>query len=240
MASSLTGRFRIAGQGVPPGLLDGVARRLGLGIGGTAPGQPPDLLLVGETSAEALRAALVGGVGVVVDADDPARAEGVLPVLGRPNLIHLSLSTLRAFRLELAPLLCEALLSRGWIADTRRPEVELCVHEAVSNAIVHGNLGIQHGPSEDPASFDRFYAEVRTRLADPARAARLLRVDAVWDGAFVEVQVDDEGGGFQSGPQALPSSPAAKSGRGLHIMRELADGVAFDRGGRTVRLRFRR
>ncbi|QJE72937.1 ATP-binding protein [Aerophototrophica crusticola] len=217
-----------------------MAQKLGLGIDGAETDSPPDLLLVGDTSADELRAALVRGIGVVVDADDPARADGVLPVLGRPNLIHLSLSTLRAFRLELAPLLCEALQCRGWIAGDRRPEVELCVHEAVSNAIVHGNLGIQHGPSEDPASFDRFYAEVRMRLADPVRAGRILRLDAVWDGAAVEVQVDDEGAGFQSGPQALPSSPAAKSGRGLHIMRELSDGVSFDRGGRTVRLRFRR
>lgn len=240
MAPAPPSRFRIAGQGVTPGLLAGVADRLGLGLEPGGAAAPADLLLLGTASAEDLRRALVGGVGVVIDADDPGAADGALPVVGRHDHIHMTLRTARAFQLEVAPLFCEALVTRGWVGTRRRADVELCVHEAVNNAIVHGNLGIRGGPSEDPATFDRFFAEVRSGLADPLRARRRLRLDAAWDGSAVEVRVGDEGEGFQPTAAGLPRAPAAKSGRGLHLMRELSDALSFDDDGRSVCLRFRR
>jgi anti-sigma regulatory factor (Ser/Thr protein kinase) len=86
----------------------------------------------------------------------------------------------------------------------------LVVRELLMNAIVHGNRAI------------------RSRIA-------LIRIAR--RGRLFEVQVDDEGEGFDydSLVLGLPDDPQALAKRGLVLVHELAEELAFERGGSRVR-----
>jgi anti-sigma regulatory factor (Ser/Thr protein kinase) len=89
-------------------------------------------------------------------------------------------------------------------------ELLLVVRELLMNAIVHGNRSI------------------RSRIA-------LIRIAR--RGKLVEVQVDDEGEGFdyESLVLGLPDDPQSLAKRGLVLVHELAEELVFERGGSRVR-----
>lgn len=93
----------------------------------------------------------------------------------------------------------------------------LLVHEALSNAIVHGN-------------------------GDGADRPVLLRVDT--DGDALHVTVRDEGDGFDVAavlrPALIDADNGQPRGRGTRIIRSLADEYAWRDGGREVWLMKRR
>jgi anti-sigma regulatory factor (Ser/Thr protein kinase) len=86
----------------------------------------------------------------------------------------------------------------------------LVIRELLINAIVHGNE------------------------SNPSRIA-LVRVAK--SGGFYEVQVDDEGNGFDydSLELGLPEYPQNLAGRGLVLVHALSERLIFERGGRRVR-----
>jgi len=106
----------------------------------------------------------------------------------------------------------------GFDFDTAQ-DIQIAVHEAVINAIVHGN-------GDDPSR------RVRLRVASTA--------------AGLEVRVQDQGRGFD--PEAVPDPLATDNlcrpcGRGIFFMRLLMDEVTFRPaadGGTEVILRKRR
>ncbi len=86
----------------------------------------------------------------------------------------------------------------------------LVVRELLMNAILHGNE------------------------SNSSRTA-LLRV--VWRGSVFEVQVDDEGEGFdyESLVLGLPEDPQSLTKRGLLLAHELSESLTFEHGGSRVR-----
>ncbi|MCX8111707.1 MAG: ATP-binding protein [Bacteroidia bacterium] len=102
------------------------------------------------------------------------------------------------------------------LPEDRIPLFIVAVTEALSNAILHGN---QQQP--DKRVFMRFQWSPLDRM--------------------LVVEVQDEGQGFD--PSGLPDPTQGdnllrESGRGIFIMRNLADEVVFHQGGRCVELRF--
>jgi anti-sigma regulatory factor (Ser/Thr protein kinase) len=97
---------------------------------------------------------------------------------------------------------------RQGIADT--DGLVLVVRELLMNAILHGNE------------------------SDCSRMA-LLRV--AFQGSGFEVQVDDEGEGFdyESLDLGLPEDPQSLTKRGLVLAHELSESLSFERGGSRVR-----
>lgn len=244
-----TGPHPSIGGEVPPVLLRRLALAHGLvhgdwdieaaeegGIAGA-----PAILITLRGSARELRAALeLGALAYIEIGDDGELPAGLLTLLtGRPGL-HLSLSTVTSFSLDMAPLFCAALVTRGWLDAGRRADAEICVHEAVSNAIVHGNLDIHQAPSADASAFDGFFRAVQEKLADRTHASRRVTVEAQCGPDELCVRIGDQGRGH---PGLIPTAIdklEAKSGRGIRIMGELADRVSFSDAGRTVNLYFRR
>ncbi len=92
----------------------------------------------------------------------------------------------------------------------------LCTSEAVTNAIEHGNG------------------------ADPERH---VQVDLYALSDRLEVVVEDEGEGFDRAALQDPLAGANRErahGRGVFIMEQMADEVAYEAGGHRVRLYFMR
>ena len=119
---------------------------------------------------------------------------------------------------------------RDWAA------VEICIAEALANAIIHGSLGIKSGSRDLKAGLDVFSREVEEGLRDPKRAVMRVEVTVVplTDGRL-EIAVSDRGVGFDLERKLKSTVPrGAKSGRGLALIRKLAQDVTSRDNGRTL------
>jgi serine/threonine-protein kinase RsbW len=93
--------------------------------------------------------------------------------------------------------------------------VLIAVIEAVTNAIVHGNKN---------------------------EASKLVRISFFDDSNYLTVRVEDQGPGFDFDDIPDPTKPdnvEKPDGRGVFLMRHLADEIVFDRGGSIVQLKFK-
>lgn len=98
--------------------------------------------------------------------------------------------------------------------DGSESDIETALHEALANAVVHGN----------GENFSKHvYVTCRCYM----------------DGD-VSITVRDEGRGFDSGLLRDPTDPETlllKHGRGIYLMRALMDEVSFEEGGTMVMMR---
>jgi len=129
-------------------------------------------------------------------------------------------------------------LERLGIGDESvRTQVGMALLEAVSNAMVHGNLEVGSELRDDGLS--EYYAMISRRRAESPYAARRVRITARESAGRVEYVVEDEGPGFM--PASLPDPGAPQStarvrGRGLFLMRTFMDSVEHNERGNQVTL----
>ena len=115
--------------------------------------------------------------------------------------------------LQLAPLL--ELLTEPVGCDLTSQRIELGLHEALVNAVRHGN-------SNDPA--------------------KLVRVRRIHSPQWLIWQVQDQGPGLMPEQRlaSLPDEVDAISGRGLFLMHQCFDDVRWSQRGNRVQLAKRR
>ena len=204
-----------------------------------AGGRHRQALLVADVDRDSLAAALGQPYALIVEVVDGEAPTGEWAAVAVPaDGFYLSLTTGTIFGLQVAALVSRALFSRGVISAELRSVVELCLQEAVANAIVHGNLGIASTAKDHPEGYRVFSSLVTERLAD--RALRRRRVDLFtrWSGKALDISVVDAGSGFDVAAIPAEVDGAARSGRGFIFMRALAGRVAITDGGRCTSLRF--
>lgn len=166
-------------------------------------------------------------------------AEQGLPVPSffSPEILTITLRTRTAFQIDPTECLVNAVVQRRWLDPDRAPDATLAVHEALSNAIFHGNLEIDGG---NPETVDEFLAHanlVKARLDSANFGQRPLTLSARFDPSArcLEFQVQDAGPGFAGHSDGEMPPPSAKSGRGIGLMIAHSDGLGFEDGGcRTV------
>lgn len=226
----------ILGGDVPAPLLSRLARRWGLAVDRGA--RADIMLTLRADTSEMARCLSAGSAAYIEFGHDGCLSTEIVESLKGATL-HMVVGTVSGFGMQAAPALCEALVARGWLSPKRRGDAELCVHEALNNAIIHGNLGINEGPGGMPDGFSSFLGQIRQRLADPQFAARHVFFEARYRSEETELIITDEGDGFLEVRRDVDDGLEEKSGRGLTIMRELADAVTITEGGRRVSLLFR-
>ena len=131
-----------------------------------------------------------------------------------PELFTLQLPSQRDSITQLE-LLIEDIADKFQIAEDTFANMMTCLNEAVNNAIVHGN-------HEDPN--------------------KKVIVNAEIDGRRIIWTVTDEGTGFD--PDKIPDPTAAEnlenlSGRGVFIIKHLADQCIFNGTGNEIELHFK-
>ncbi|CAM5505975.1 hypothetical protein SAVIM338S_03698 [Streptomyces avidinii] len=106
-------------------------------------------------------------------------------------------------------------------------DLSVALSEACANAVEHGGC-----PSAPRGSASAF-------APAPAEDAGAYRVTAYLDGDRCRIEVSDSGPGFPAATVARRRPSLAESGRGLHLIAELADHVRFrNRPGRGAVVSF--
>lgn len=132
----------------------------------------------------------------------------------RPNLFKLTLSSDPKNINQLEPFLARIRADRS-LSDNQYHDILLCLTEAVTN-------GIRHGNDSDPS--------------------KKVSIEGEINESQIQFKISDEGCGFD--PRAIPDPTSEEHicepcGRGVHIMKNLADYLDFTEKGRTVHLKFR-
>jgi anti-sigma regulatory factor (Ser/Thr protein kinase) len=125
----------------------------------------------------------------------------------------------------------------GACQEARAGKLVVALHEALTNAMVHGNLELS---SELKERADGAFAEaLAQRLADPRLSARFVEMVIDYDGKRCRWILTDEGSGFdveRALARATSDDPEVMlaSGRGMIIMRSFMDDVRYELGGKRV------
>lgn len=237
MATASSSAASLHGAGVPPDRVRRIADTLGLGDA-IPEGKSRVLALLGDGDPSACApdwtrpfAAWIEIAGL----DDAAICSHVSQAIQTD--LYASLTTATANRVHLAGRIVHAIA--GWrpLTETQRDDIELVLHEAISNAVVHGNLQVEGMKGLSVDALDRFSSALTSRMSDPSFAARRVEVSC-WlhpDGELL-VEVADEGSGFV--PQARTGAATEASGRGLDLIVAIAREVELLDSGRRIRIRF--
>jgi anti-sigma regulatory factor (Ser/Thr protein kinase) len=163
----------------------------------------------------------------------------LLPTLESGGL-YMALATTTAYSLAPAHLFCKVLAERFAIDVSLRDDLELAVHEAVVNGLLHGNLEIVSEDRQTLEGFRNYYETVEKRLDTPPFGRRGIEISAVADERSITVSVIDSGAGYDRSNLSVSDDSDRKSGRGLALIRHFAQDVRIDDGGRKLTMRFDR
>jgi len=120
-------------------------------------------------------------------------------------------STIEAMELVLDGAL-EALIRDGWVEEATRFRARLCLEEALTNAIKHGNKGDEK---------------------------KMVRLDIDECGSQCRLRIRDEGGCFCPENAVVPP-PDQTGGRGICIMKHYMEKVEYDREKHCLEMVLRR
>ena len=133
--------------------------------------------------------------------------------------------------------LTDRALRSGICDEARGPKLALALHEALTNAIVHGNLEVSSRLKE--VEGDAFTRTLAQRGADPEYNRRTVTIDVDYDGERCRWTLTDDGPGFDVAAVLGRLEPTDEnlelpSGRGILMMRAFLDEVRFENDGRRV------
>jgi anti-sigma regulatory factor (Ser/Thr protein kinase) len=131
----------------------------------------------------------------------------------------------------------ERAVRTGVCDEARGHKVELALHEALTNSVVHGNLEISSKLKEDEG--DAFARALAERAGNPEYCNRSVTIGVDYDGERCRWSLTDEGQGFDveavlRGLQRTAENLEAPSGRGILMMQAFLDEVRYEAGGRQV------
>ena len=165
----------------------------------------------------------------------------------RPRTVcrHLGLvvTARSAYQCPIAKAFVEAISMRIELSHDVHERAHTALQEAVLNAVLHGNLGLDSNSRDDLAGMERTHAEIEKLLLLPQIALSAIRIDAIWNSALLVIMVRDSGAGFDRAQlPTLDEWTAAGhigSGRGFQILEAFCDRLALLRGGTLIKLGFK-
>ena len=140
--------------------------------------------------------------------------------------------------------LTDRLVPMGFASSNNADVIAMAVHEALVNALDHGNLELESRMKGDLFLDEDPYLKLRAaRLADPVYASRLIEVRLALDTERFELEISDEGKGFDAShltPLPGDSDMAPHFGRGLPLILLVMDEVHFNEKGNQIRMVLRK
>ena len=120
----------------------------------------------------------------------------------------------------------DALNDRFGLSRGKRMQIMTCLQEALSNAVIHGNLCVT-GERDSLQGFEDFYQSVDNALAEPQFQQKRVFIRA-WDTKVSLRVCISHGGPGRINPLLLAPNnplPEQKCGRGIFIIQSLAEQV---------------
>lgn len=111
-------------------------------------------------------------------------------------------------------------------------DLELVVHEALANAMLHGNLEVNRTPSGSVEEMLHFGEKVEAALAAPHLADRMVWLSAAIIGHTLHLAVEDQGAGYQ-GPAG---GHADRRPHGLELIADSVLSLRRENDGRCLLL----
>jgi DNA-binding response OmpR family regulator len=140
--------------------------------------------------------------------------------------------------------LTDRLVPMGFASPNNVDVLAMAFHEALANALEHGNLELESSLKSDLFAKEDPYARLRAeRMADPVYAGRLIEVRLAMDTERFELEISDEGKGFDASqvkPLPKDSDMASHCGRGMPLILLVMDEVHFNEKGNQIRMVLRR
>jgi len=148
--------------------------------------------------------------------------------------LYISFTTITANRRDLAGELLGVIGQRRRLTRDNRDNIELALHEAVSNAVLHGNLQLESLSGLSVDALERFSNDLTHRITDPDFANRRIDVICDLNGDAVTIDVVDQGNGFLLKSRPNPQA----SGRGFDLIGASCQSFRLLDGGRRLSMRF--
>ncbi|MHC4878444.1 MAG: response regulator [Planctomycetota bacterium] len=120
-------------------------------------------------------------------------------------------------------------------------QLAIALQEALTNAVFHGNLGVSSELRQDGSG--TFWEVAEKRRRQSPWAERRLHVNATVTQQEAHFVIRDEGAGFNPSCVASPldeDNLERLSGRGIFLMRQFMDEVAYSDRGREVTMKLNR
>jgi CheY-like chemotaxis protein/anti-sigma regulatory factor (Ser/Thr protein kinase) len=148
------------------------------------------------------------------------------------------LSNKPALVADLVSLVEEMTIKMGAFDGGERMLMGMAVHEAATNAIVHGNLEVSSDLKED--NWDRYHQAIADRSKTPPYSDRRVKVTlrAERRGEMF-VCIADDGPGYDVSSLPDPTDPANMEkgcGRGMMLIRTIFDEVSHNPKGNEIRM----
>lgn len=157
-----------------------------------------------------------------------------------PSRLHVSVSNETARTLPLAPLLIRTVLERAGEPGADPCDMETALHEAITNAVIHGNLGLSsiHAGGQD--GLDQYIQTVEQRAAQETLKRRRVTIGVDWDDQQIGFSISDDGDGFNPQTKRTADSATAFSGRGFFLIRSLVSRLEVSDDGKVTSFWFHR
>src|SRR5262245_61286706 len=110
------------------------------------------------------------------------------------DLCHLRIPSLPGWVEPTVDYLVQRASQCGAVAAGRADRLMLALHEGLTNAVIHGNLGISSDLKE--RDDDSFVRTVAARSTDEAFAGKVVEIRASFDGRVARWTIVDQGDGF--------------------------------------------
>lgn len=201
-----------------------------------------------EIALEALRSGADGYIPCTRLAPDLSATLGLLRSQCEKELAARRLSlfwdrTELFFRLENDPALVPALVEQvvslinqtGFCDEKETTRLGIALHEALLNALYHGNLEVSSQLRQDAS--DAYWALAEERRHQPPYRDRRIHVRVSLSRHEVVFVIRDEGPGFDLARLPDPTAPEnldKSSGRGVLLIRTFMDEVVFSLGGSQI------
>ncbi len=150
--------------------------------------------------------------------------------------LRLRLTSPVAYRWPVGEMVTNLLSRRLILAPDLRSSIAIALHEAVLNAVIHGNLEIERPTEHGFEATEALRERIAARLHDPRVRDRMCDIRLRWTSAHVLAWITDEGRGFTPRQGRNSDLPC---GRGIQIIQALASRCTWRKGGRRLVLAFK-
>ena len=131
----------------------------------------------------------------------------------------------------------EKIAAMGLLERRELPRLGIALHEALSNAIYHGNLELNSDLRDDDDSAYYDLAQIRRRQQPYMQ--RRVHIQATLLGDFIKIVIRDEGPGFDVSVLQKPfdeNAPVLNHGFGMGLITNFMDMVTYNDYGNEVTL----